>query len=140
MVRPRILSNALGRAEREQLESWAAGRGVGRALALRARIVLACEAGGSDRSVARALEITARTVGKWRARFAAQRLAGLLDAPRSGAPRSISDGVVEAILTMTLHERPQGAPRWSSRRLASAVGVSQSTVLRIWRAFGLGER
>jgi transposase len=137
MARARILLTELEGAERQQLESWAAGRGVGCALALRARIVLACSAGGSAREIARSLHITARTVGKWRARFAARRLAGLLDAPRSGAPRSISDGVVEAILTMTLHETPRGASRWSSRRLAAAVGVSQSTVLRVWRAFGL---
>jgi transposase len=128
---------ALTSDERRQLESWAAGLGVSRALAMRARIALSCTAGSSDREVARLLRLTPRTVGKWRTRFAARRLAGLLDAPRSGAPRSISDGVVEAVLTMTLHEMPAGAPRWSSRRLAAAVGVSQSTVLRIWRAFGL---
>jgi transposase len=128
---------ALNSDERRQLESWAAGLGVARAVTLRARIALSCAAGSSDREVARLTGVTPRTVGKWRARFAARRLAGLLDAPRSGAPRSISDGVVEAVLTMTLHATPAGAPRWSSRRLAASVGVSQSTVLRIWRAFGL---
>jgi transposase len=106
-------------------------------LSLRARIVLSSRHGRSNRDVARRLGVTVQTVGKWRRRFLEHGAAGLLDQPRSGAPRSISDGVVEAVLTMTLHEMPAGAPRWSSRRLAAAVGVSQSTVLRIWRAFGL---
>ena len=62
---------------------------------------------------------------------------GLLDEPRPGAPRSISDELVEAVLAKTLHEHPPDAERWSSRRLASALGISQRAVLRIWRAFDL---
>jgi transposase len=83
------------------------------------------------------LGLTPQTVGKWRRRFATQRLLGLLDQPRSGAPRSISDALVEAVLAKTLHERPPDAPRWSSRRLATALGISQRAVLRIWRTFEL---
>jgi hypothetical protein len=64
-------------------------------------------------------------------------LEGLLDEPRSGAPRSISDALIEAVLAKTLHERPPDAVRWSSRRLASALGISQRAVLRIWHAFDL---
>src|SRR5262249_32275427 len=108
-----------------------------RALALRARIVLRCDAGRSNRDVAAQLNVTTQTVGKWRARFAVQRLPGLLDEPRPGAPRSISDALVEAVLAKTLHEHPPGAERWSSRRLASELGISQRAVLRIWRAFDL---
>jgi transposase len=110
---------------------------MGRALALRARIVLGCSDGRSNRAVARSIGMTTQTVGKWRRRFLAQRLRGLRDQPRSGAPRSISDALVEAVLAKTLHEHPPDASRWSSRRLASALGISQRAVLRIWRAFEL---
>jgi transposase len=126
----------LARAEIRQLESWAAGARCQRHLAMRARIILSCNDGGSDSRIAQQLHVASRTVGKWRARFQARRLAGLLDAPRSGAPRSISDATVEVVLSLTL-ERRAGAPRWSSRRLAAVAGVSQTTVLRIWRLFGL---
>jgi transposase len=83
------------------------------------------------------LRVTAQTVGKWRARFLAQGVQGLADQPRSGAPRSISDAVVEAVLAKTLHEKPPDGARWSSRRLAAVLGASQRTVLRIWHTFEL---
>ena len=127
---------ALSDAERAQLAQWTRNRQA-RALALRARIVLRCDAGRSNRVVAAQLRVTTQTVGKWRARFVAQRMQGLLDEPRPGAPRSISDELVEAVLAKTLHEHPPDAKRWSSRRLASALGISQRAVLRIWRAFDL---
>jgi transposase len=106
-------------------------------LALRARIVLQCRSGQTNREVARRIGVTTQTVGKWRSRFATKRLQGLRDEPRSGAPRSISDAVVEAVVTKTLHERPPGSKRWSSRRLAASLGISQKAVLRIWHAFGV---
>jgi transposase len=127
----------LTRDEREQLEQWVRDCQGSRPLALRARIVLSCQAGCSNRDSAKRLKITAQTVGKWRARFVAKGVQGLADQPRSGAPRSISDAVVEAVLAKTLHEKPPDAARWSSRRLAAALGVSQRTVLRIWHAFEL---
>jgi transposase len=97
--------------------------------------VLNCQAGCTNRESAKRLKIAAQTVGKWRARFAAHRMQGLLDEPRSGAPRTISDAVVEAVLAKTLHEKPPDGARWSSRRLAATLGISQRTVLRIWRTF-----
>jgi len=132
----RLAPLALSDAERAQLAQWTRNRKA-RALALRARIVLRCEAGRSNREVAAQLRVTTQTVGKWRARFVAARMPGLLDEPRPGAPRSISDALVEAVLAKTLHEHPPDAERWSSRRLASALGISQRAVLRIWRAFDL---
>ena len=123
--------------EREQLERWVRDCQASRPLALRARIVLSCQAGCSNRDSAQRLKVTAQTVGKWRARFVAHGMQGLADQPRSGAPRSISDAMVEAVLAKTLHEKPPDAARWSSRRLAATLGVSQRTVLRIWRAFGV---
>jgi transposase len=134
--RSRLQPIALNEEEHRQLEQWARQRRR-RALALRARIVLSCRDGRPNREVARRLRVTTQTVGKWRGRFVAQRLRGLLDEPRSGAPRSISDAVVETVLAKTLHERPPDAARWSSRRLASALGISQRAVLRIWHTFDL---
>lgn len=128
----------LSSAEQTQLRNWSRSkRRVGPALALRARIVLQCRQGCSNREVARRLGVTAQTVCKWRQRFVAERVSGLLDQPRSGAPRSISDALIEAVLAKTLHEPPPDTERWSSRRLASELGISQRAVLRIWRAFEL---
>ena len=133
-LRPVVLSDE----EHRQLACWSRQRrSNGRAFALRARIVLSCREGHSNREVARRVGVTAQTVGKWRARFVANRINGLLDQPRSGAPRSISDEVVEAVLAKTLHEHPPDAARWSSRRLATTLGISQRAVLRIWHAFDL---
>jgi len=128
----------LGNEEYQQLLNWSRNpRRAGRALALRARIILQCRHGRSNRQVARRLGLPEQTVCKWRQRFLAERLQGLLDQPRSGAPRSISDSMVEAVLAKTLHEPPPGAERWSSRCLASELGISQRAVLRIWRTFEL---
>jgi transposase len=136
--RSRLAPIVLSTEEQSQLRNWARSQHrVGRSLALRARIVLHCRQGRSNREVARRLAITAQTVCKWRQRFVAERVRGLLDQPRSGAPRSISDALVEAVLAKTLHEHPPDAERWSSRRLASALGISQRAVLRIWRTFDL---
>lgn len=133
--RAKLKPLTLTRDEQEQLEQWVRGRRDFRPLAMRARIVLSCHAGCSNRESAKQLKVTAQTVGKWRARFVAHGIEGLADQPRSGAPRSISDALVEAVLAKTLHEKPPGAARWSSRHLAAILGISQRTVLRIWRAF-----
>ena len=129
----------LNTEEYRQLLSWSRGRrvGVGRSLAMRARIILQCRRGPSNREVARRLGLAEQTVCKWRQRFVAERVHGLRDQPRPGAPRSISDQQVEAVLAKTLHESPPDTERWSSRRLASELGISQRAVLRIWRAFEL---
>ena len=134
---PRLTPLNLADTDREQLERWARARDNRRPLALRARIVLCCHTGCSNRESARRLRLTPQTVGKWRARFLAHGVQGLADHPRSGAPRTISDALVEAVLAKTLHESPPASARWSSRRLAAALGVSQRTILRIWRTFGL---
>jgi len=133
--RSRLRPIALSDDERRELQQWSRKRRSPRAV--RARIVLNCVPGRSNREVARRLGVTTQTVGKWRGRFVAERLHGLLDQPRSGAPRSISDELVAAVLTKTLHEQPPDAARWSSRRLASELGISQRAVLRIWHTFEL---
>ena len=135
--RSRLTPITLTDEERGQLKEWARSRTRPRPIGKRARIILACDAGRTNRQVARRVRVTTQTVGKWRTRFVARRLEGLTDNPRSGAPRSISDALVEAVVTKTLHEQPPDAARWSSRQLASALGISQRAVLRIWHAFDL---
>jgi transposase/transposase-like protein len=109
---------------------------VNRALAFRARIVLAC-ADASDTVVVRRLRTTKTTVAKWRSQFAARRLAGLYDEPRVGAPRTITDEAVEALIVKTLETTPPGETHWSTRSMAKAVGISHTMVGRIWRTFRL---
>ena len=106
-------------------------------LARRARIVLACAAGNNNKTVARRMRLTPATVGKWRARFLRDRIDGLLDEPRPGAPRTITDEQVEQVVVTTLETTPPGATHWSTRSLARATGLSRMTINRIWRAFGL---
>jgi len=133
--RSRLQPVTLSTEEQTQLRRWSRSKRRIAALALRARIILQCQQGRSNREVARRVGVSAQTVCKWRQRFLADRVPGLLDQPRSGAPRSISDALVEAVLAKTLHEHPPDAERWSSRRLASELGVSQRAILRIWHAF-----
>ena len=124
-------------AERAELKALTSRRETGQAVALRARIVLACAQGGENREVAARLEIDKDTVGKWRRRFIEHRIDGLRDAPRCGAPRTIEDARIEALIVKTLESVPKNATHWSSRGMAKASGLSTSSVQRIWRAFGL---
>jgi len=134
--RPKVEIN-LSEDEREQLERWSRRPKTAQALAQRARIVLACADGDSNDEVARQLKITAQTVGKWRRRFVSQRMEGLLDEPRVGAPRKILDADVERVLTLTLESKPKDATHWSTRSMAEASGLTQTAVSRVWRAFAL---
>ena len=127
----------LSDAERQMLQGWAARRKTAQGLALRARIVLACAEGRSNVAVAARLGISRTTVRKWRDRFLAARLGGLADEPRPGVPRTITDAQVEEVVVRTLEEVPEGATHWSKRELARRVGISPTSVHRIWRAFGL---
>src|SRR5712691_2945858 len=127
----------LSAAETEELRRWERRRKTAQALALRARIILHCAQGRSNGEVAERLGIARPTVGKWRQRFVERRGAGLLDEPRSGHPRTVSDADIEQMLVRTLESQPTDATHWSTRSMANASGLSQSTVSRIWRAFGL---
>jgi transposase len=134
---PKLPELALTDEERTTLERWARRRSSGQALALRCRIVLACAAGASNAAVASRLGISRPTVTKWRSRFVGRRLEGLADEPRPGAARTITDEQVEQVLVLTLETTPTDATHWSTRSLAKHVGMSQSAISRIWRAFGL---
>ena len=123
--------------ERATLERWARRPKSAQALALRCRIVLACAEGGHNTEVAARLGVDRTTVNRWRARFVVDRLEGLSDEPRPGTPRTIDDERVEAVIVKTLEEAPTDATHWSTRSMAKATGMSQSTISRMWRAFGL---
>jgi transposase len=123
--------------EREVLERWAKRPKTAQALAMRSRIVLAAADGDRSIDIAARLGCTDTTVGKWRVRFAAQRLDGLHDEPRPGKPRTISDDDVERVIVKTLEETPANATHWSTRSMAQATGMSQTAISKIWRAFGL---
>jgi transposase len=103
----------------------------------RAEIVLRCATGLDNLTVAAKLGINEHTVSKWRGRFARNRLDGLLDEHRPGAPRKVTDDRVEALVVKTLESKPRGATHWSTRSMAKASGISRSRVSLIWRAFGL---
>jgi transposase len=124
-------------AEQTKLELIARRPKTDQRTALRARIVLGCATGKSNQTVARELGVCQPTVGKWRQAFVTQRLAGLVDAPRGGTPRTITDAQVEAVITRTLESKPAHATHWSTRQMARTVGLSQTAIVRIWRSFGL---
>jgi transposase len=135
---PKPLEITLTDEERSQLERWAARRKTAQALALRSRILLGCADGENNMQVARRLRVSVPTVRKWRRRFACDRLDGLVDERRPGKPRTVSDDRVEEIIVKTLEAAPpDGGTHWSTRQMAQVAGVSQSTVSRVWRAFGL---
>jgi transposase len=123
--------------ERDTLEQWARRPKTGQALAQRASILLACATGASNTTVAARCHVTQQMVGKWRARFVARRLEGLLDEPRPGTPRRITDAQVEAVVRQTLETAPRDATHWSTRAMAARSGLSQTTIRRIWHAFAL---
>src|SRR5438477_7696794 len=125
----------LTEAERATLTSLANRARTRPHLARRARLVLLCATGLASTVVAQKLHVRDQTVCKWRGRFVRQRLDGLHDEPRPGAPRTIADEAVERVLTRTLETTPRGQTHWSVREMAKASGLSRMTISRIWRAF-----
>jgi transposase len=123
--------------ERDTLQRWARRPKSAQALAQRCRIVLGCAAGKSNKEVATELGVSQQMVCKWRRRFVADRLDGLADEPRPGAPRMIGDEQIEAVVVATLERQPDDATHWSRASMAKESGLSKSTVGRIWKAFGL---
>jgi transposase len=128
---------ALSELERETLTRWSRRPKTPHSLSQRSRIVLLCADGLDSVAVADKVGVHQATVGKWRRRFLERRLDGLIDEPRPGAPRTITDDDVEAVVVRTLEDMPPDATHWSTRDLAAQVGISASSVGRIWKAFGL---
>jgi transposase len=134
--RPRI-NIILNESDQQALAAMLRKRSIGQAIATRAQIVLLCAQGLPDVQVAEQIGVTRATVGTWRKRFIEFGIEGLHDAPRSGAPRTITDEHVEQVIKLTLESKPKDATHWSTRRMAARCGMSQSTITRVWRAFGL---
>ena len=133
----RAVEVVLSDEECETLERWARRPKSAQALALRCRVVLGAAGGETNKSIAARLGCSEATVSKWRRRFALRRLDGLADEPRPGPPRRVSDEMVEAVIVRTLETVPAGATHWSTRSMAAEMGMSQTMVSKIWRAFGL---
>jgi transposase len=123
--------------ESEALERLSRRRRSSPHQSFRAKIVLYCASGLTNTDVAQKLRTTRSTVGKWRSRFIEQRLEGLYDEPRPGVPRTITDDQIEQVVIKTLETTPPGRTHWSTRSMAAHLGLSHSTIGRIWRAFGL---
>jgi len=123
--------------EREKLQMIALRPKSAQAMAMRARIVLSCAQGMSNAEVADKLDLAGATVGKWRERFRRFQLEGLLDEPRVGAPRQITDRQIEKVITKTLESMPANGTHWSTRLMAAETGLTQNAIVRIWHAFGL---
>jgi transposase len=134
---PVAVDVVLSEAERAQLESWSRRRTSAQALAERSRIVLLAAEGLNNTEIAARLGVHRGTARRWRTRFVAERLDGLVDEPRPGQPRKITDAKVEEVIVKTLETTPKDATHWSTRSMAREVGLNQSAVLRIWQAFGL---
>ena len=135
---PQAIALHLSEHERTELERIVRRRSAGQALVQRARIVLACaEPGSTNAGIARQLKVSRPSVITWRQRFLEHRLDGLVDRPRSGAPRRVGDDEIEHLIALTLETLPEGATHWSTRAMAQRAGLSQTMVSRVWRAFGL---
>jgi len=135
--RPHKTALVVTNEDREVLRRWTKRTRSSNGLAQRARIVLRSSEGVASCDVAYELRVTEGTVGKWRRRYIQRGLAGLLDEPRAGAPRRVSDDQVEAVVIATLESTPRDATHWSTRAMAQRSGLSHTTVRKIWNAFGL---
>ena len=135
--RPRLPVPVISVEQRKVLEQWTRRSTSAQALALRARIVLRLGDGHSSTAVAQHFRVHIQTVSKWRERFRSRGVDGLLDEPRPGQPRKITDAQIEAVITRTLENKPTDATHWSTRSMAKAASLNQTAISRIWRAFAL---
>ena len=127
----------LSEEQRSALRGWTRRRKTAQALSLRARIVLRASEGLTATAIARETHACIQTVSKWWRRFDERGLDGLLDEPRPGQPRKLTDAQIEEVIVRTLESKPPAATHWSTRTMAQATGINQTAISRIWRAFSL---
>ena len=127
----------LSEEQRTILQGWTRRRKTAQALAMRARIILRAAEGLTATAIGIETKACIQTVSKWWRRFDEQGLDGLLDEPRPGQPRKLSDQQIEEVIVRTLESKPPAATHWSTRTMAKATGVNQTAISRIWRAFSL---
>ena len=127
----------LSPSEREQLVAMTRSRSLPLPLVRRAQIVLMSADGYSNTAIAEELELSRPTVGSWHRRFMQQRVTGLYDELRTGAPRSIEDEAIASLVRKTLRKKPKDGTHWTCRSIAAETQLSKSTVHRVWKAFGL---
>jgi transposase len=131
----------LSDSDRVILERWARGRSTPARLVLRSKIALLAASDLLNKEIARELCCSVKTVCLWRRRFAEHGIAGIeKDAPRGGKRTQESEVLVQQIIHKTLHESPPRGFRWSTRSLATAMGISSATVQRVWKTHGLTAR
>jgi transposase len=128
----------LSEEQREELGKLSRGRCTAVRVVERARIILLSAEGKQNREIAELLGTTRRTVGLWRRRFIQSGIAGIeKDAPRPGRQKPLAEEVVQEVVRRTTQEKPAKGTHWSSRSLAKVMGVSASTIRRIWKRHGL---
>ena len=128
----------LSEEQREELGKLSRGRRTAVRVVERARIILLCAEGKQNREIAEFLGTTRRTVGLWRRRFVQKGIAGIeKDAPRPGRQKPIAEEVAQEVVRKTTQEKPAKGTHWSSRSLAKVMGLSASTIRRIWKRHGL---
>jgi transposase len=124
--------------QKAALERIARQRSLPARLVERTRIVLRAAEGLENKQIAAQMGIMPEKVARWRNRFLEGGIAALeKDAPRPGRTRTITDSRVKRVVEMTLHQKPANATHWSTRTMAAAMGISEASVRRIWRAHGL---
>lgn len=123
--------------ELDYLQSLLRKRNLALGEARRAKALLRMHEGWNNKMICDELGVCAHTVSAWRRRFASERVEGISELPRSGAPRTITDEQVQHVVTLTLESKPEDATHWSTRSMAKRCGISHDSVSRIWKAFGL---
>jgi transposase len=124
--------------EVRELSRISKSRSVSVRLAERSRIVLLAGKGMTNEEIGNELGITRQKAGRWRDRYAESGLEGISrDAPRPGRKPKISAHKVARVIRLTTRTMPEDATHWSQRLMAEKVGISMSSVGRIWKSHGL---
>lgn len=134
---PKPKQISLSKEQTQELERLKARGTKKHSVGFRAQIVLLSSDGIPGLTIAKRLKTTNQTVCIWRKRFLDGGVEALYDEPKPGAPRRITDDKIEKVIVKTLQGKPEGATHWSTRMMANNSGLSQSTIGRIWRTFGL---